>query len=100
MNVPRLNWIPRNAASGGIAATVARVSGPSTVSSAPPSWRVTTISQWLTATEMNDRSGALCVCQTCWTRGEPAASVSNSNSSAARFMTAPARLRGGGRRRR
>jgi len=36
MNVPRLNWIPKNSASWGIGDVVAFVSGPRTVSRAVP----------------------------------------------------------------
>lgn len=45
MNVPRLNWIPKNVAPDGIAAEVALVSGPRTVTSVVSASRVTTISQ-------------------------------------------------------
>ena len=89
MNVPRLNWIPKNSASGGTGAVVAVVSGPRTVSRAAPRWRVTTISQWLTATEMKDCSGSLRVCQVCSISGERDDRSSNVNNSAARFMTTP-----------
>jgi hypothetical protein len=87
MNVPRLNWIPKNSASPGIGAVEALVSGPRTVSRAVPRWRVTTISQWLTATEMKDSSGSLFVCQVCSIIGEPDDRTSNVNNSVARFMT-------------
>jgi len=89
MNVPRLNWIPKNSASGGTGAVVAVVSGPRTVSRAAPRWRVTTISQWLTATEMKDCSGSLRVCHVCSISGERDDRSSNVNNSAARFMTTP-----------
>ena len=89
MNVPRLNWIPKNSASGGTGAVVAIVSGPRTVSRAAPRWRVTTISQWLTATEMKDGSDSLRVCHVCSIRGERDDRSSNVNNSAARFMTTP-----------
>jgi len=87
MNVPRLNWIPKNSASGGTGAVVARVSGPRTVSRAAPRWRVTTISQWLTATEMKDCSDSLRVCHVCSISGKCDDRSSNVNNSAARFMT-------------
>jgi hypothetical protein len=41
----------------------------------------------LAATEMNDSSGTLRVCQTRSTMGDLAESCSNSNTSTARFMT-------------
>jgi hypothetical protein len=63
MNDPTLNWMPKNSASWGIGAVVAFVSGPRTVSQAPVACRVTTISQWLMATEMKDSSGSLRVLQ-------------------------------------
>ena len=87
MNVPRLNWIPKNSASGGTGAVVAVVSGPRTVSRAAPRWRVTTISQWLTATEMKGGSDSLRVCHVCSISGEHDDRSWNVNNSAARFMT-------------
>jgi hypothetical protein len=48
---------------------------------------VTTISQWLTATEMKDSSGSLRVCQVSSIKGERDDRRSNVNSSPARFMT-------------
>ena len=87
MNVPRLNWIPKNSASSGIGAVVAFVSGPRTVSRAVPRCRVTTISQWLTATEMKDSAGSLHVCHVCSIMGERDDCSSNVNNSTARFIT-------------
>jgi hypothetical protein len=68
-------------------AVVAFVSGPRTVSHAEADCRVTTISQWLTATEMKDFSGSLRVCQVVVTRGDVDDRFSKANSSTARFMT-------------
>jgi hypothetical protein len=48
--------------------------------------RVTTISQWVAATEMNDASGSLRVCHTSPTKGDGNEHRSNVNSSAARFI--------------
>ena len=59
MNAPWLNWMPKNSASLGTGAVVARVSGPRTVSQAPCSCRVTTISQWHTATDTKRSSDRL-----------------------------------------
>jgi hypothetical protein len=79
-------------------AVVARDSGPRTVSQAPPSCRVTTISQCRSATEMNDSAGSLQVCHVDATRGDADDPVSNRNSSTARFMIlrppAPSKLIG------
>ena len=87
MNVPTLNWMPKNSASSGIGTIVAFVSGPRTVSRAAPRCRVTTIAQWITATEMNDFSGSLRVHHVSSTKGELDDHRSNANSSTARFMT-------------
>jgi hypothetical protein len=86
MNVPRLNWIPKNSASAGIGTVVALVSGPRTVSRAAAHCRVTTISQWLAATEMKESSGSLRACHVSSTNGERDGRPSIVNSSAARFM--------------
>ena len=69
-------------------AVVARVSGPRTVRRAESHCRVTTISQWLAAAEMNDSSGSLCVRHACSIRGERADRRSNVNTSTARFIPA------------
>ncbi len=87
MKAPRLNWMPKNSASSGIGTMVAFVSGPRTVSRAVPRCRVTTISQWTAATEMNDLSGSLRVHHVSSTKGELDDRRSNANSSTARFMT-------------
>ena len=87
MNVPWLNWMPKNSASVGTGAVVARVSGPRTVSHAPSSCRVTTISQWHTATDRKDSSDRLRVLHVVSTRGVLDDHRSNANSSTARFMT-------------
>jgi hypothetical protein len=59
------------------------------VSRAAPRWRVTTISQWLTATEMKGGSDSLRVCHVCSIRGEHDDRSSNVNNSVARFMATP-----------
>ena len=95
MNVPRLNWMPKNSASWGTGTVVAFVSGPRTVSRAAPHCRVTTISQWLAATEMKDSSASLRVCHVSSTNGERDGRRSRLNSSTARFMSVSTG-RGGG----
>ena len=88
MKVPTLNRMPRNSASSGMGTVVAFVSGPRTVSRAAPRCRVTTISQWTAATEMNDFSGSLRVHHVSSTKGELDDRRSNANSStAARHAT-------------
>lgn len=87
MNVPRLNWIPKNSASWGTGDVVALVSGPRTVSRAMPRCHVTTISQWLTATEMNDSSGSLRVCHVCSIIEKRDDRRSNVNNSTALFTS-------------
>ena len=52
-----------------------------------PAAGVTTISQWLAATEMKDSSGSLRVCHVSSTKGERDGRRSIVNSSTARFMT-------------
>jgi hypothetical protein len=47
---------------------------------------VTTISQWLTATEMKSGTGSLRVCHVCSIMSEGDDRSSNANNSAARFM--------------
>ena len=85
-NVPSVNTIPKNAASWGIGAVVALVSGPRSVRCAVSPCRVTTISQWGTATEMNDPSSALRVCHANCPSGERVRPRSNLNNSIAGFM--------------
>ena len=80
MNVPRLSWIPKNSASSGIGAVEDRVSGPRTVRYVVPACLVTTISQWVSATEMNVCSGSLRVRQSFSTSGAPDAFSSKRNS--------------------
>jgi len=94
MKVPSLNWMPKNSASWGIGTIVALVSGPRTVTCVAPLCRVTTISQWVAATEMKDASGSLRVRQLASTRRESDAWVSSVNSSAARRMPPSTAWRG------
>ena len=70
MKVPCLNTMPKNCAFLGIGEVVALVSGPRTHSCVLPSWLITTISQWLSATEMNEFTGSLRVRQILSTNGE------------------------------
>jgi hypothetical protein len=51
--------MPKNSASSGMATTVARVSGPRTVTCVRPRCVVTHSSQWLAATERKAGSGTL-----------------------------------------
>lgn len=86
MNQPWLNWTPKNSASVGTGAVVARVSGPRTVSQAPSSCRVTTISQWHTATDKKKSSERLRLLHVVSMTGVLDDLRSNSNSSTARFI--------------
>ena len=79
--------MPKNSASVGIPAVVALVSGPRKVNHAAVSCRVTTISQLLTATEMNESSGTLCVRHVVVMSREVEGRFSKENNSTARFMT-------------
>ena len=60
-----------------------------------PACRVTTISQWVAATEMNDSSGSLRLRHVASTRVEPDERASRANSSTAR-LTATTTKRGRG----
>ena len=81
MNVPRLNTIPKNSASAGIAVSVALVSGPRTVSCVRSRRVVTTICQWLAAIEMKAGSGSLCLLHAFSTNPESEPHSSTANNS-------------------
>jgi hypothetical protein len=85
MKAPGLNWMPKNSAFWGIGEVVARVSGPRTVMDDAPSCLVTTISQRVTATEVNDSTGSLRVRQILSTKGESERRSSKAKSFAARM---------------
>jgi len=80
MNTSCLKTIPKNSPSAGAAATVAFVSGPRTVRLVLPFSFVTTISQWLTATDVNSSARSICVCQMLCTNRESEGLSSRSNA--------------------
>jgi hypothetical protein len=90
MNTPNLNVIPKKSAPSGIGEMVAFVSGPRTVRYARSGRRVTTISHWVAATEMNLSTGSLRVRQIRSTSGESPGRVSNAKTLVARCtLTSP-----------